>query len=793
MGTDGVTYELHDGVASLGLNRPHKRNALNSELMIELEAAIRRAQADARALVIFGHGPCFSAGLDLTEHSTRQPAEAFHHSRAWHATFSLLSKGNIPSIAALHGATIGGGLELAAACNIRVADETAFFALPEGTRGIYVGGGASVFVARLFGASRMTDMMLTGRVLDAAAAERAGLVQYLVSKDGAKPKAGELAAKVSAMAPLTVLGVLHALPRIQDMSAADGLFVESLMVALAQTGQEAGAGLADFAAKRAVKVAAPPQEINNDHLTKERTMQPGLSQRGAGEPRVPAATLCDMFDHAVASAPETVALRHLEVALTYRELGRAVTSLAQRLSEMLTPGEVVGLVLPNSTEFHVSYFAALKALAVPALLNPLYPEGQLSPLLQEAKPRVLLCSPATQKIVANLARDLGIPGLLSFGRDITVAELVTKPEDPVGSRIAAPADSGVLLFSGGTTGLPKAVEHTHGRLVAAVRSMEYIWPARNSGEVFLPIAPFTHVYGFMQGVLAPLSACGETVIPERFQPEHIVDLLARYRVTFFGGGPPAIYAGVLAAGNLASADLSALRVCPAGGAPFPIELMERWQRATGIEIHEAYGMTELGPISGINALSGLRPGSVGKPVPGTEVQVVDLDSGLRVLPPGEKGELRVRGPHMMTHYRNQPQETAQTLRDGFMYTGDVGHLDEDGFVFITDRKKDVVFVKGFNVFPREVEEVIHTHPEVDVVGVVGVAEARSGGERLVAFVVPQKGKTIDSDDISAYCSARLVGYKCPTEVRVVTQLPTTGAQKLDRVALRRLAAGGPRT
>ena len=178
MDTEGtVTYELRAGVAWLGLNRPHKRNAIDEALLAGFEAAVRRAQDEARALVVFGHGPCFSAGLDLAEHRAREPAEVFHHSRQWHAAFSLLRHGRIPVIAALHGATIGGGLELAAACQIRIADETTFFALPEGARGIYVGGGASVHVARLLGASRVADMMLTGRVLDAATAVQAGLVQ----------------------------------------------------------------------------------------------------------------------------------------------------------------------------------------------------------------------------------------------------------------------------------------------------------------------------------------------------------------------------------------------------------------------------------------------------------------------------------------------------------------------------------------------------------------------------------------------------------------------------------------
>jgi long-chain acyl-CoA synthetase len=169
------------------------------------------------------------------------------------------------------------------------------------------------------------------------------------------------------------------------------------------------------------------------------------------------------------------------------------------------------------------------------------------------------------------------------------------------------------------------------------------------------------------------------------------------------------------------------------------------------------------------------------------VQIVDLKTGTRVLPPGERGEVRVRGPHMMTGYRKRPEETAQTVRDGYIYTGDIGHLDSDGFLFITDRKKDVVFVKGFNVFPREVEEVIYTHPKVAAVGVVGAPDARTAGERLVAFVVPRTGEMVNAAEISAHCASRLVGYKCPTEVRVRGQLPVTANQKLDRAALRREA------
>ncbi|MCQ4160033.1 crotonase/enoyl-CoA hydratase family protein [Roseomonas sp. GC11] len=252
-----IRYELRGRVAWLTLDRPRKRNAINDAMLREWLAAVRRAQAEAAVLVIQGEGPCFCAGLDLAEHRAREPAEVFHHSRMWHAAFNELKRGRIPVIAALHGATVGGGLEMAAACHLRVAEAGTFFALPEGTRGIYVGGGASVNVARLLGASRMADMMLTGRVLSAEEAERAGLVQYLTPAGEGRARAAELAERIAGMAPLTLLGVLQALPRIQDMAEEDGLFVESMMAALAQSGAEARERLADFAAGRGPKVAAP--------------------------------------------------------------------------------------------------------------------------------------------------------------------------------------------------------------------------------------------------------------------------------------------------------------------------------------------------------------------------------------------------------------------------------------------------------------------------------------------------------------------------------------------------------
>jgi (methylthio)acryloyl-CoA hydratase len=252
-----VTYALDGAVAVIGLDRPEKRNALSDALVAALDAAVSRAASEARAGVIFGHGSHFSAGLDLAEHAERSAIENVHHSRGWHAIFDRIARGPVPFVAALAGAVIGGGMELAAAAHLRVAEEGAFFALPEGQRGIFVGGGGSVRVARLISPARMADMMLTGRVLTAAEAERANFVQYLCGPGAALSEAKALAARIAQNPPVANFAVTNALPRMQDLSHDDGMFFESLVAALTQTTPEAMARLRDFLEKRAQRLAVP--------------------------------------------------------------------------------------------------------------------------------------------------------------------------------------------------------------------------------------------------------------------------------------------------------------------------------------------------------------------------------------------------------------------------------------------------------------------------------------------------------------------------------------------------------
>lgn len=252
-----LTYALDGDVALIGLNRPEKRNAISDRFIEAIAETVARADREAKAAVLYGHGDHFCAGLDLAEHVQKSPVDGIRASRRWHAVFDMIEHGTIPWVSALHGAVVGGGLELASSTHIRVADASAFFALPEGQRGIFVGGGGSVRIARLMGVARMTDMMLTGRVASVEEADRWNLVQYAVPAGEALSKATELARVAAANAELSNYAVINALPRIQDMAKGDGLFVESLMASFTATSPEAEERLRAFLEKRAARLKIP--------------------------------------------------------------------------------------------------------------------------------------------------------------------------------------------------------------------------------------------------------------------------------------------------------------------------------------------------------------------------------------------------------------------------------------------------------------------------------------------------------------------------------------------------------
>jgi long-chain acyl-CoA synthetase len=290
----------------------------------------------------------------------------------------------------------------------------------------------------------------------------------------------------------------------------------------------------------------------------------------------------------------------------------------------------------------------------------------------------------------------------------------------------------------------------------------------------------------------PLYAGGTLVIVPRYDAEEILTAIEEHRITVFGGGPAPAYLGLLRSPRMASTDFSSLRYCLSGGSPCALDLHQRWRAATGCALLEGWGMSEAAPLC-LSRPEAPKPMSVGRPVPETRIEVVDLEQGTRLLGSGEAGEVRVRGPQVMAGYRSRTQATGDVLRDGWLYTGDIGHLDAEGDLFLVDRKKDMIIVGGYNVYPRLVDEVLYRHPAIAEAATVGRADERLG-EVLVAFIVLEPGAVLDEAGFFEFCRQELVKYRRPVAVTFLAGLPRTNARKVDKKALRVLAeraASGP--
>jgi long-chain acyl-CoA synthetase len=306
-------------------------------------------------------------------------------------------------------------------------------------------------------------------------------------------------------------------------------------------------------------------------------------------------------------------------------------------------------------------------------------------------------------------------------------------------------------------------------------------------ERILCVMPLFHTYALSMGLYLSAYCAGTLVILARYHPQELLQALVSERITIFPGSPT-LFTGLMAHEAFSTTDFSRIHTCYSGSAPLPEETLARWERAVRAPVYEGYGQTESGPVLTFNPAQGARkPGSVGVPVAQTEIQIVDAEAGARVLPAGERGEIRARGPQIMDGYRNLPAETAAALREGWLYTGDIGQIDVDGYLYIRDRKKDMVIVGGYNVYPREVDEVLAMHPAVQEAAAVGAADAYRG-EVICAFVVLRPGADATEADIIAHCAKNLARYKVPVSVAILDALPKTTVNKTDKNALRSLAA-----
>ncbi len=495
-------------------------------------------------------------------------------------------------------------------------------------------------------------------------------------------------------------------------------------------------------------------------------------------------TIVHMLVEAGEKSPNHQALTCEGREMTYGAFVRNVAGFALELEKLGARRERVALVCGNSIEIVIATFAAYAAGAQVVPINPLYTVRELSFILEDADPAVVVFDAEKAEDVEPLlgeGRQVGI----KIGEGVRTLDEWSDQDLALPAPFPAPDDFAVLQYTGGTTGRPKGVMITHGQLAVNLSQREWAVPTKTEDERVLCVMPLFHVFATSMCMHLAVQCRGTLVILKKYHPATTLEALVKEKITLLPAGPT-IYSGLLSFDGFENADFSALRCCVSGSAALPEEPLKTWNKATGTDILEGFGQSEAGPVlTMFGAHAKPIPGSVGKPLPYTEMQIVDVETGTKCLGASEQGEIRARGPQIMSGYRNRPEETAQALRDGWLYTGDIGEYDEDGNFYIRDRKKDMAIVGGYNVYPREIDEVLYAHPAILEAAAVGVPDDYRG-EVIHAQVVLKEGASATVEKLDAYCRDNLAKYKVPDKIVISYNIPKTNVGKVDKAALRSL-------
>ena len=532
---------------------------------------------------------------------------------------------------------------------------------------------------------------------------------------------------------------------------------------------------------------------------------------------IPDISLGEIIDRSTTQYADRVAISFYGREITYAELRNLVDNMAGYLSASgIKKGDRIALMLPNIPHFAVFFFAVAKVGGIVVQTNPLYTPIELKHQIEDSgattivvlddfvdKALTLYPKPITSVIVTR-AQDFLPPGLgfmysliSAFKRtgkkvkedgNIRLYRSIMKkdfpPANPVDINTAE--DPMVFQYTGGTTGVPKAAVLTHKNLVSNVYQVtEWVPPKYRDGISYLSAIPFFHVYGMMTAMLTPLATgCKIIMIPDPRDTNTILKTIQREKPDSFPG-IPAMYHSFLAHKDIAKYDISSLKFCLSGAAPLPKTLQDPFEARTGAVIIEGYGLSEASPVTNANPLDPnlRRIGSIGPPVPNTHEKVVDLETGTKEVPLGQPGELIINGPQVMKGFWNNSEEIGRALRDGWLYTGDIAKVDADGYVYIIDRKKDIIIAGGYNVYPNEVEDVIRTYPKVEEVAVVGEKDEHRG-ETVKAFIVLKQGQQATQEEIVDHCRQYLAVYKLPRIIEFRDSLPKSLIGKVLRRQLR---------
>ena len=507
-------------------------------------------------------------------------------------------------------------------------------------------------------------------------------------------------------------------------------------------------------------------------------------------------------------------------SISYRDLDAAADRFAAGLRRIgVLPGDLVSLVLPNTPHFVVAFFAVLRTGGIVVQTNPLYTPRELEGLWTDAGvetvvtldlfwhnvskaranagvKRVVVCDvgeflkvPLRQLYPIKKRRDLKKQGHwpLDIPHEVGIhrfADLARTPPSPALETRASLDDVVVLQYTGGTTGTSKGAMLTNRNLIAnAMQVAAWFSAGSHRSEKLLGAIPLFHVYGLTAVMLLSVVAGIEVILyPNPREIGAILKLINKTKPSLFPG-VPTMYIAILRHPKLAKYDLRSIRACISGAAPLPNEVRKQFEAATGGRLVEGYGLTEASPVTHCNPLNGVVKECIGIPFPDTDAKIVDADDPTREVAQGEVGELAVRGPQVMKGYWNKPEETRMVLRDGWLLTGDLAKMDADGYFYIVDRKKDLILCSGYNVYPREVEEVLFMHPAVGEAAAIGVPDPYRG-ETVKAFVVLKPGKTVTEADLIAFCKERLAPFKVPKAVEFATALPMSLVGKVLRRQLR---------
>ncbi len=495
-----------------------------------------------------------------------------------------------------------------------------------------------------------------------------------------------------------------------------------------------------------------------------------------------------LIDESCQGAPSSTALIIGDEQISYGELGTRIGCVANSLRRLgVQPGDRLALLMPNSFEYLVSYYALLKMGAVAVPLNPLLREPEVHYIMEDCQASGLIFHQEFAPIIEALRNNLSflrhtiLVGDKGGAETQTFKDLLQMGDQESSSVDRDDQDLATLIYTSGMTGDPKGAMLSHRGLIASAQATVEGFQFRPT-DCIIGVLPFAHIFGKNLLVQAALVAGASVVVMARFNSALVVEAIERWKATALSGVPLML----IALSNALEAqprDVSTLRKCMVGGTTVPMEVVRRFEGLfSHCEVVEAYGISENSGIVTLNPLGGgHREHSAGLPLGLNEVRVVD-DQGQNV-PQGQPGEVAIRGPQLLLAYWGISEATAGSIREGWLFTGDIGYLDEDGYLFLIDRKKDLIITSGYNVFPKEVENVLYDHPEVEAAAVIGEPDA-ARGELVKAVIVLKEGATVTEDTMKEYCAEQLADYKTPRLIEFVDDLPRTASGKILKRALR---------